>query len=185
MTPLQNPNHRRDQELLCRFQQNHDQAALQLLCQRHHGIIAHAVQRFGYPVSEEDFATDIYLTLYTKLPTCGEVRNFPAWLKTLTHNRLRDLLRREGSADKYRDYCMEHEPQSYEVSSAEMADLKAMVQWGLGQLSDQEAECLYLRYYGDMSYREIAEALGLTFKQVCGRIERGLRKLRQCFGQAA
>lgn len=178
MTHSFQPNLLNDQALVIRFVKQQDQRALLGLLQRHRSIISSALQRYQVDLTVEDMIHDLYLVLFDKLANCGDIRNFPAWLKTLVHNRLRDMIRKDGSRQKYVEYGKSL-PQCYEARLDTSLDCQQIVDWAYTLVNEAEAECLVLRFGKDLSYKEIADELGLTFKQVCGRIDHGLGKMRR------
>ena len=173
------PNALSDHALIERFRDRGDQQALRLLLDRYRSLTRTMLVRFDLPFTEADFHQELYLILFNALRKPQKIRNLPAWLKTLIHHRLCDLYRRQGSATAYVQHCQHRQPRSYEVDIPKSMDRRHLAQEAFSVLNANERECLYLRYYGGMSYQEIADQLGLTFKQVCGRINRGLAKMRQ------
>lgn len=100
------------------------------------------------------------------------------WLMSIALNRLRDHARRRAA-----------EARAYErVSAGSAPDAEAgleavaardYIMRALAVLSDEERECLALRFGADLTLKEIAAALDEPESTVEGRVYRGLRKLRQ------
>lgn len=170
-----------DRELVRRFQQSGNQLLLCQLIQRHRALLHHNLRRFGVDMTPEDFEQEMYLLLYDKLPKAGEVMNVRAWLSTIVRNRLRDLLRKEGSRQQYQHHC-QGMPQSYDTRIDHLMDRQHLIALAFEAVNDKEAQCLKARYLGERSYEEVADTLGLSVKQVCGRLERGMKKMRQRVG---
>jgi RNA polymerase sigma-70 factor (ECF subfamily) len=168
---------RSDQELVEAFQAHGDQRLLTLLLSRHRELIRGNLRRYRVDLAPEDFEQELYLMLYEKLPRAGEVLNFRAWLGTMVRNRLCDMLRRQGSRQHYESYC-QLLPQSYEPSPEHRMDREALIGAAFAAVNDKEASCLRARYLGEQSYEEVAQELNLSIKQVCGRLERGMKKMR-------
>lgn len=59
-----------------------------------------------------------------------------------------------------------------------MAD-EAVVQQALQQLTDKQRAVLILRYYGDLSYQEIAQVLEIPVGTVRSRLNAALKALHQ------
>jgi len=174
-------NRQSDQVLVARFQQSGDQQALLQLISRHRELIHGHLHRFRVDLLPEDFEQELYLVLFEKLPYAGEIQNFRAWLSTLVRNRLRDMLRKQGSRQQYQHYC-EQLPQSYDPRVEHALDRSTLVNMAFAAVNENEATCLRARYFGEQSYEEVADQLGLTVKQVCGRLERGMKKMRSTLG---
>ncbi len=167
-----------DRALVARFCQEADQVALHQLLRRHRGLVMTILQRFPLELELEDLLQELYLILYQKLPRTSEVRNFPGWLSIITQNYLRDRLRRHSSFLKYQS-SQQGRPDRYEEYPETTLDRRTLVEAAFAQVNQAEATCLRLRFFHGMNYQEIADELGLTFKQVCGRLNRGMDKMRQ------
>jgi RNA polymerase sigma-70 factor (ECF subfamily) len=63
------------------------------------------------------------------------------------------------------------------------AELLGLVRQALGQLDDGYCLVLELRYVRDLSYREIADALGITSSNAGVRINRAMSRLRKALPQ--
>ena len=62
------------------------------------------------------------------------------------------------------------------VASAEVAE---RVESAVAELPEQTRTCICLRYFDDLSYGEIAEALDVPVSTVRGALYRGTKKLRE------
>ena len=99
------------------------------------------------------------------------------WLMTIALNRLRDHARRRSAeARAYERVSAVGAPESGAAFEA-VAD-RDLVTRALARLSEEERECLALRFGADLTLKEIAAALGEPESTVEGRVYRGLRKLR-------
>ena len=93
-------------------------------------------------------------------------------------NRLRDHARRRAAeARAYERVGAGDGPGSSDPGLDAVAD-RDYVMRALAGLSDEERECLALRFGADLTLKEIAAALDEPESTVEGRVYRGLRKLR-------
>jgi RNA polymerase sigma-70 factor (ECF subfamily) len=113
----------------------------------------------------EDATTEIFMKVRLKLGTFDSSRPFTAWLYKVASNHCWDILRRrrlrpsQGTED-VEALPLEHpDPSQLERLQAEHSSQE--VRRGLAQLPDRARMALVLRYYAEMSYDEIAEALGV------------------------
>lgn len=167
-----------DHALFRRFQEQGDQSVLWLFLQRHRGLLQQQLRHFPLALCEEDFLQDMYLLLFEKIPRQEEVRYPKAWLNTLAFHRLCDLNRRRHTQQQYQSGLREGTRAEAPCWDHEL-DRRYLVDQAFRLVNAKEADCLSLRYQQEKSYQEIADILGLTHKQVCGRLDRGLRKMRQ------
>jgi RNA polymerase sigma-70 factor (ECF subfamily) len=113
------------------------------------------------------------------------VRNFSALLVRLATARAIDQLRRRfrrsrRETDSADWNCM----QSSNPSPAQQAQHKELsedLRKSLSQLPSQEAEAFCLRYLNDMSYRQIANELGIKANAAGVLLHRARAKLRESF----
>jgi len=113
------------------------------------------------------------------------VRNFPALLVRLATTRAIDQLRRRfrreriGSLENSRPEEPENNPNPAQY--AQQQELATMLKTALVHLQPQEAQVFCLRYLNDMSYRQIANELGIKKSATGVILHRARLKLRQFF----
>jgi len=111
------------------------------------------------------------------------VRNFPALLVHLATARAIDRLRRRrrrphcngDTADLATLPSANPDP----VQQAEQRELAAKLRDAMGQLAPKEAQAFCLRYFNDMSYRQIAKELGIKTNATGVLLHRAKARLRQ------
>ncbi|HXN92630.1 MAG TPA: RNA polymerase sigma factor [Candidatus Sulfotelmatobacter sp.] len=68
-------------------------------------------------------------------------------------------------------------------SPADAADQREDLSRALGRLSPDERAAVFLRFYEDMTSRQVGDALGITATAARSRIHRALRRLRVDLGE--
>ncbi|UCC96508.1 MAG: sigma-70 family RNA polymerase sigma factor [Phycisphaerales bacterium] len=118
-----------------------------------------------------------------------QVRNFPALLTRLATARAIDQLRRRfrrphgnGSPD---DGSAVEDDSPCPAQQAQQRESAARVRQLLCQLPSQEAQAFCLRYLNDMSYRQIADELGISTNAAGVLLHRAKAKLRELFELSA
>ena len=99
------------------------------------------------------------------------------WLYAIALNRLRDHARRRGAERR----AMERvgaDPAAQVDRGLEQLEQRDLLARGLASLTDEERECVALRFGGDLTLKEIAGVIGEPMTTVEGRVYRALRKLR-------
>jgi len=135
----------------------------------------------------EDATTEIFMKLRLKLEQYDPSRSFSAWLYRIAANHCWDLLRRrkarhEQATDDLEGLSLEApEPNQLEQLIEERTS--AEVRKALDLLGPRARMALVLRYYSDMSYDEIAEALGVRRPFVGVLLLRARHELRQALSK--
>ena len=137
----------------------------------------------------EDAAMDVFMKLKSKLGQYDPQRPFSAWLYKVAANHCWDLLRRRKirqdlETEDAETLPLEH-PDPGQLDQVISEQTSGGVRQALGRLSDRARMALVLRYYADMSFDEIAEALGLRRAFVGVVLLRARHELRQALIQGA
>jgi len=183
-----------DPELVASFKGG-DVEALGVLMERHkaalYGYLLRVTARTD---AAEDLFQEVFLKLVHNPGAYSERLKFRAWLFTVARNAAMDYFRREGSrraltlpqgafaGDEDGDA-----PSALEMAaSAEPGPQEALENKLLGEriaraletLSQEQREIFYLRHYSELSFKEIAEMLGLPIGTVLARMSRAAARLR-------
>lgn len=135
----------------------------------------------------EDATMEIFMKLRDKLSQFDHTRSFTAWLYKVAANHCWDMLRRrKGRQNKETedvdDIPLEHpDPNQLERLIEERSNEE--VRKALGKLGVRARMALVMRYYSDMSYDEIADALGVRRAFVGVVLLRARHELRQVLGE--
>jgi RNA polymerase sigma-70 factor (ECF subfamily) len=135
----------------------------------------------------EDATMEIFMKLRGKLGQYDPNRSFTAWLYKVAANQCWDMLRRrKGRQDKETDDVdnvpLEHpDPNQLERLIEERSNEE--VRKALGKVGVRARMALVMRYYSDMSYDEIADALGVRRAFVGVVLLRARHELRQALGE--
>jgi RNA polymerase sigma factor (sigma-70 family) len=106
-----------------------------------------------------------------------------AWLFGIAHNLLRRYARKGRTERKALDRLGVEVPAVSEddyqriVDLAGLAELRGRVEGAFAQLSADQSAAVRLRVIDDLSYREVAETLGVSEQTVRARVSRALRHL--------
>ena len=149
---------------------------------------APAIFRFcrrAMPTKEdaEDATMEIFMKLREKLVQFDPSRSFTAWLYKVAANHCWDMLRRrkarhDKDTENVEDLPLEApEPSQLERLIEERTSEE--VRKALGRLGARARMALVMRYYSDMSYDEIADALGVRRPFVGVVLLRARHELRQ------
>ena len=184
-----------DQEVLARYRQDGDVAALGVLYERHLPDVFAVCRRYLAPPDEDaqDATMQLFEQLVTKLRTHAP-DNFGAWLYTTARNfclmELRARQRGTASggpllllpeASDVENAAARHLPDaSLEAEAAHQheASLQAL-ELALAQLPAEQRRCLELFYLEEKSYQEVVAATGLALNLVKSHLQNGRRMLKR------
>lgn len=133
----------------------------------------------------EDAVQEAILSMYRHIEDLNEGAAFNSWMyKTVYRSclRVQDDKRKQsnGAMDAIEEHdFVEQRTELIPDANRESDELRDYFVHKLDQLSENYRACLYLFYFGDMTYSQIAEVLGVTKKDVANWLDRGRRKLRE------
>ena len=135
----------------------------------------------------EDATMEIFMKLREKLVQFDPSRSFSAWLYKVAANHCWDLLRRRKARH---DKDME-DVEELPLEAPEPNQLERLIEERSGEevrkalntLGARARMALVMRYYSDMSYDEIADALGVRRPFVGVVLLRARHELRQALGE--
>jgi RNA polymerase sigma-70 factor (ECF subfamily) len=136
----------------------------------------------------EDATMDVFMKLQDKLVQYDENRSFTAWLYKVAANHCWDLLRRrktrqDKETEDLENVPLEH-PDPNQLDRLIEQKTSEEVRRALDKLGSRARMALVMRYYSDMSYDEIADALGVRRAFVGVVLLRARHELRQALGQS-
>ncbi len=145
-----------------------------------------------YTVRNEELAEDIFQETFTKaIVTIQQGRynengKFPAWLTRIAHNLIIDCFRQEKqenlvSCDEEERYLLnnirlsEGTVESEIVNHQILSDVRRLIK----HLPDEQREVVHMRFYQDLSFKEIAEMTGVSINTSLGRMRYAILNLRR------
>ncbi|MBY6705500.1 sigma-70 family RNA polymerase sigma factor [Rhodococcus sp. BP-241] len=138
------------------------------------------------PGFSEETVQEVFLQIWKTADRYDPAQGSPlAWMMTLAHRRAVDRVRSEQSGtDREALYgSSTHSPAHDEVleSVTQTLESESVVRC-LDTLTETQRESVRMAYYSGLTYREVAERLGVAVPTVKSRIRDGLIKLKNCLG---
>jgi RNA polymerase sigma factor (sigma-70 family) len=135
----------------------------------------------------EDATMEIFMKLRDKLIQYDQTRSFSAWLYKVAANHCWDLLRRRKTRQDKETGDLENVPLEHpdpnQLEKLIEQRTSEEVRRALAKLGSRARMALVMRYYSDMSYDEIADALGVRRPFVGVVLLRARHELRQALGE--
>ena len=181
-----------DYELVELYEKGND-SAFDTILSRHQAYVYSYILFF---VHQRDIADDIFQETFTRAiiairshryQTTGK---FSAWLIRIAHNLVIDYLREsKGSSivptenfPEALTNSVHHSEKAHETHLVEEQDMQTLRHL-LDFLPAPQAEVVLMRFYEDMSFKEIAEATGVSINTSLGRMRYALINLRKLIQQ--
>lgn len=143
-------------------------------------------------VKNTELAEDIFQETFVKaIMTIKQGRytengKFPAWLTRIAHNLIIDNYRQEKienvvSCDEEDTNLLNN--MKFSEGNIEMEMINDQIQADVRQLvkllPDNQREVVYMRFYQDLSFKEIAEITGVSINTALGRMRYAVLNLRR------
>lgn len=166
-----------------------DNEAFDVLLKRHQDRIFNYIFRI---IKNEDIANDIFQETFVKaILTIKQGRytengRFPAWISRIAHNLIIDHYRQEKSENvqsadiedvdifNRKDLC-EATIEDVIIADQIRDDVKYLIEL----LPELQREVLKMRYYQNLSFKEIAELTGVSINTALGRMRYAIINLRR------
>ena len=177
-----------DDMLVARYQGGDDKAFEELLA-RYQGKLYNYIL---FAVRNQELAEDIFQETFVKaIVTIQQGRytadgRFGAWITRIAHNLVIDSFRTERNENTIsNDECevdllnnidlCDDNVEMQMVNDQTLADVRRLVD----ALPHNQREVVYMRYYQDLSFKEIAEITGVSINTALGRMRYALLGMRR------
>jgi RNA polymerase sigma-70 factor, ECF subfamily len=135
----------------------------------------------------EDITQDIFMHLHRSFSSYDPERELRPWVFTIATNKVRDYWRSRRHRDRRREVGVDDEDGgAYAVAvergpgeMIEVSELSEHVAAAIDQLPDSMKSAFVMRYYEDLSFAEIGDALGRGEVAIRKRYSRALSELRE------
>lgn len=177
-----------DEQLVRKYIDGNNKA-FDTLLHRHKSKLFSYIMRI---VKNKDLADDIFQETFVKIIMTFrqgryiESGKFSAWLSRIAHNLIIDHFRQEKAENNMssddedinllnrRDLCEEN-IEDMMVNDQIKADVRRIID----ALPEPQKEVLVMRYYNDMSFKEIAETTGVSINTALGRMRYAILNMRR------
>lgn len=178
-----------DEELAMEYVEGNNHAFDELLGRTQQGIFSYII----FIVKNQEVANDIFQETFLKAITNLQMRKytptgkFNAWMIRIAHNAIMDWYRRQKTRqiiDAEDDFdiaamsdsdLMETSREDLLANAQVLSDVKMMIEY----LPDAQREVVMMRYYENLSFKEIAEKTGVSINTSLGRMRYALINMRR------
>jgi RNA polymerase sigma factor (sigma-70 family) len=129
-----------------------------------------------------DAVQELFVKIWVKRTVIGPLKKVKAYFFTALRrqvlNQLRNLQLRELRIGALPRPDIDFSPEEIVVRNEEYLSLQAKIAVLLNELPKRQKEVIYLHYFEEMDYTQIAEIMGIHYQSVLNLTQKALQKLR-------
>ena len=178
-----------DEQLVVSFRQGNDEAFDTLLKRYESKIYSYIF----YAVKNEEEANDLFQEVFMRVIATiksgryNEMNKFASWLMRITHNQVIDYHRQnrsaqilsndETEADLFSDasIAVDENREREMIDQQTLSEIKQLIT----MLPQNQREVVLMRFYDELSFKEIAEKTGVSINTALGRMRYALINMRK------
>jgi len=131
----------------------------------------------------DDAVQELFVKIWVKRGVIGTLRKVKPYFFTALRrqilNQLRNLQLRELRIGALPRPDIDFSPEEIVVRNEEYLSLQTKIAALLNELPKRQKEVIYLHYFEEMDYAQIAEVMGIHYQSVLNLTQKALQKLRQ------
>lgn len=186
---MENVSRLTDEELAISYVQGNNRAFDELLSRNQSKLFSYIL----FVVRDEDKANDLFQETFVKVITklhqgrYVDSGKFGAWIMRIAHNVIMDWYREQRSRNLIEptdendlsnlsgNDVLDSNVENRYVNDQIMVDVKNM----MNMLPPTQREVVFMRFYQDLSFKEIAEMTGVSINTSLGRMRYAILNLRR------
>lgn len=126
-----------------------------------------------------DLLSELFVKLVTKIGSF-DGGSFDHWLFVIAGNLFKDHLRSRYRQQKLIEAKAKETP--VETKPERTTELSEQLQQAISRLDPETSELIMMRFYADLSFKELAQRRNEPIGTTLCKIHRGLKKLRELMG---
>jgi RNA polymerase sigma factor (sigma-70 family) len=146
------------------------------------GLYDYAMKLLQDSQLADDAVQELFVKIWVKRAVIGPLQKVKPYFFTALRrqvlNQLRNLHLRELRIGALPRPDIEFSPEEIVVRNEEYLSLQARIAVVLNELPKRQKEVIYLHYFEEMDYAQIAEVMGIHYQSVLNLTQKALRKLR-------
>lgn len=172
-----------DAEIMTCVQRGQTALFAQLVERYQSRLLRFAVSKSGDHATAEDLVQEAFLAAFTARASYRPQFAFSTWIWTILLNLSRRRVQRERrSEQRQAQYLTTHVPSADASSVLTLLlrqETQALVQSWLDHLPEPQADAIRLRFFGELSYEEVALAMDSSVSGAKSRVRKGLVRLAE------
>jgi len=131
-----------------------------------------------------DLVQQAFLQVHRARLDFDPARRFKPWLYTIAMNLKREHFRRRKRRPEHPD-TEAADRQPTEPRGQQRSEARHSLAWALARIPDDQREVIELHWFGELSFPELAEGIGISVAAAKVRAHRGYVRLRELLGDLA
>ena len=174
-----------DWQLLDDYAVRNSEEAFRALVDRYAGIVYHlALRQLGNPHSAEEITQAVFIALARKAGTIRRQPTLHGWLFRATRYAVLNAVRQQNDRQRHEQevFAMQSVNESTESGST-WEQIAPFLNDALAALSDADRELVMIRFFGNKSHKDLADAFGISEDTARKRLSRAIDRLRRIFAR--
>jgi len=146
------------------------------------GLYDYALKLLQDSVLADDAVQELFVKIWVKRAVIGPLQKVKPYFFTALRrqilNQLRNLHLRELRIRALPRPDIDFSPEEIVVRNEEYQSLQAKIAVVLNELPKRQKEVIYLHYFEEMDYAQIADVMGIHYQSVLNLTQKALKKLR-------
>jgi RNA polymerase sigma factor (sigma-70 family) len=146
------------------------------------GLYDYALKLLQDAQLAEDAVQELFVKVWVKRAAIGPLQKVKPYFFTALRrqvlNHLRNRRSRELRIGSLPRPDIEFSPEEIVIRDEEYATLQGKIAAVLNELPKRQKEVIYLHYFEEMDYTQIAEVMGIHYQSVLNLTQKALNKLR-------
>lgn len=185
---MKNFNQQSDEQLISAYLRGNEKA-FEILLKRYLRSVYNFIYHFVLVRQDaEDITQEVFVRVWKNLKKFNQRQSFKVWLFKIAKNTTIDFLKRkkvlsfsefENKKDKKSLITKLQELNSLQNTFLERVETSNLISSAMMTLSYKNRKVLFLRYYNNFTFQEIAKLLGESINTVKSRCRRAIMNLKK------
>jgi RNA polymerase sigma factor (sigma-70 family) len=146
------------------------------------GLYYYALKLLGDSATANDIIQELFIKLWIKRNSIGQLKNVKSYffisLRRQVLNHLRGIKTRSILLTAADELDIEFSPEEIVIKNYESNLLHENLMKLLNELPRRQKEVIYLHYFEEMDYGQIASVMGINYQSVLNLVQHAMKKLR-------
>jgi len=146
------------------------------------GLFTYAVKMVKDEDLADDLLQDLFINFWQKKLHIGVINNVRSYFyratRSIVLNHLKSSQIKESKLGAMPEPELEFSTEDLILSQEFNAELTSLMAAALNKLPAKQREVIYMRFYQNMEYNQIAEITGTRYQSVINNVYRGIQVLR-------
>ncbi|MCD0487622.1 sigma-70 family RNA polymerase sigma factor [Pedobacter sp. MC2016-14] len=146
-------------------------------------LFNYALKMIKDPDLAEDLLQDLFVKFWQNKCHIGAIKNVKAYfyrsVRAMMLNHIRSTQLKATKLEDMPEPELEFSKEELMVSQEHESELKGLLHAALNKLPAKQREIIYMRFYQELDYLQIAEITGIRYQSVVNHVYRAVQILRE------